>query len=155
MTDLDNSEIDEEDFYDKILDTVIPARGDIKDTETSSFKLDTEIPKYNNRYKKVLDKSIDSVLPNIDIIERNKVNPNQPPTQPTQPTQPATQPPTQPATGGQTSQQNFEEWFNTLRTIQINNLNNIKITFGSEINVLNKIIQDCNNYLQKLSNLLN
>lgn len=124
---------------------------DIKDTETSSFKLDTEIPKYNNRYKKVLDKSIDLVLPNIDIIERNKVNPNQPPIQPTQP---PTQPSTQPTTVGQTSQQDFEKWYNDSRVKEVGSLNNIKVTFGSEISVLNKIIQDCDAYLDKLSNYL-
>ena len=136
--------------------TNISSITDIKDTETSSFKLDTEIPKYNGRYKKVLDKSIDSVLPNIDIIERNKVNPNQPPIQPTQPTQPTQPPtqPTQPTTGEQASQQDFEKWFNDSRAKEVNNLNNIKVTFGSEISILNKIIQDCNTYLQKLSNYL-
>ena len=122
--------------------TSISTITDTKDTETSSFKLDNEIPKYNERYKRVLDKSIDSVLPNIDIIERNKTNSTPPPTTPP------------PSTGGPNYQQDFEEWYNNLRSKQVNDIDNIKITFGSEISILNKTIQDCNNYLQKLSNYL-
>lgn len=36
--------LDEEDFYDKILDTVVPARGDIKDTETTYLPINIMAP---------------------------------------------------------------------------------------------------------------
>lgn len=145
--------------------TSISTITDTKDTETSSFKLDDEISKYNKRYKHVLDESIDSVLSNIDIVERKKIDSTTPPTPPTPPTTPTTPttspvtPTTSPvtppsSTGGYNYQQDFEGWFNTSRILQVNIINNVKINFGSEISVLNKTIQDCNDYLQKLSNLL-
>ena len=40
--------LDEADFYDKILDTVIPARGDIKDTETAYLPINIFAPDSNS-----------------------------------------------------------------------------------------------------------